>query len=187
MEIGAALVLCSPFTPMLFMGEEWNAGTPWQFFTSHPEPELAEAVRNGRRSEFASHGWALEDVPDPQADSTFEASRLDWAELEKDEHARVLAWYRTLIALRKAESGLTDGRLNHTSATYDETQRWFVLTRVGIAGTIAVVVNLSADPLAVPISGKPVDVLAASQPGFTFRAGEVELAGESVAIVRVLA
>ena len=56
-KVGAALVLTSPFTPMLFMGEEWAASTPWQFFTDHQEPELAEAVRAGRRREFAEHGW----------------------------------------------------------------------------------------------------------------------------------
>ena len=186
-EIGAALVLCSPFTPMLFMGEEWNASTPWQFFTSHPEPDLAEAVRNGRRSEFASHGWDSADVPDPQDPATFEASKLDWAEPAKDEHARVLAWYRTLIALRRAEPTLTEGRLDATGATYDEAARWFVLTRSGVGGTVAVVANLSADPLVVPLAGNPTEVLAASRPGFTFRAGEIELAAESVAVVRVLA
>jgi maltooligosyltrehalose trehalohydrolase len=66
----AALVLTAPFTPMLFMGEEWAASTPWQFFTDHTDPELAEAVRRGRRREFAEHGWAEEDVPDPQDPAT---------------------------------------------------------------------------------------------------------------------
>ena len=69
-RIGAALVFTSPFTPMLFMGEEWGASTPWQYFTSHEEPELADAVRQGRRREFAAHGWASEDVPDPQDPAT---------------------------------------------------------------------------------------------------------------------
>ena len=186
-EVGAALVLCSSFTPMLFMGEEWNASTPWQFFTSHPEPQLADAVRNGRRSEFASHGWNEADVPDPQDPATFAASKLDWAEAGKDDHARVLAWYRTLIALRRAEPILTEGRLDATGATFDEAANWFVLTRSGVGGMLAVVANLSADPLVVPVAGNPIEVLAASQPGFTFRAGEVSLAGESVAVVRMLA
>ncbi|MEV5906648.1 malto-oligosyltrehalose trehalohydrolase, partial [Streptomyces sp. NPDC052127] len=68
----AALTLTAPFTPMLFMGEEWAAGTPWQYFTDHTDPELAEAVRRGRRREFAAHGWAEEDVPDPQDPATRE-------------------------------------------------------------------------------------------------------------------
>ena len=73
-------MLTGPFTPMLFMGEEWGAGTPWQFFTDHPDPELAEAVRTGRRREFAAHGWAEEDIPDPQDPATRDRSCLDWSE-----------------------------------------------------------------------------------------------------------
>ncbi|KAJ8140608.1 hypothetical protein OY671_006199, partial [Metschnikowia pulcherrima] len=97
----AALVLVSPFTPMSFMGEEWGASTPWQFFTDHAEPELAEAVRTGRAAEFADHGWGGGDpVPDPQARSTRDASVLDWSERERGEHARSLAWYRDLVASR---------------------------------------------------------------------------------------
>ena len=85
LAIAAALVLCSPYTPMLFMGEEWGAGTPWLYFTDHEEPELAAAVSRGRTEEFAGHGWAdlyggPVDVPDPQDESTVAASRLDWAE-----------------------------------------------------------------------------------------------------------
>src|SRR4029453_14794430 len=56
--IGAAIYLPCGFTPMIFMGEEWAASTPWQFFSSFEEPELAEAIRTGRRAEFAGHGWA---------------------------------------------------------------------------------------------------------------------------------
>src|SRR3954463_5766584 len=75
-KVGAALLLTSPYTPMLFMGEEWGAATPWMFFTSFPDESLGEAVRSGRRAEFAEHGWAVEDVPDPQDPATFERSRL---------------------------------------------------------------------------------------------------------------
>ena len=65
------------------MGEEWGARTPWQFFTSHPEPELAELTAQGRKDEFASHGWNADDVPDPQDPATFLRSQLDWTELEQ--------------------------------------------------------------------------------------------------------
>ena len=74
---GAALLLTGPGTPMLFMGEEWGASTPWQYFTDHTDPGIAEAVRRGRRDEFAAHGWDREQVPDPQADRTAERSRLN--------------------------------------------------------------------------------------------------------------
>jgi maltooligosyltrehalose trehalohydrolase len=86
---------------MLWMGEEWGARTPWCYFTSHADPDLAEAVRVGRRREFAAFGWAPEDVPDPQSAATFERSRLDWSEPDRPEHAELLEWHRALIALRR--------------------------------------------------------------------------------------
>lgn len=101
LAVAATLTLLGPFTPMLFMGEEWGATTPWQFFTSHPEKELGEATARGRIAEFARMGWDPAVVPDPQDPATFERSRLDWAEAEQPEHARLLAFYRDLIALRR--------------------------------------------------------------------------------------
>lgn len=108
----AALVLTGPFTPMLFMGEEWAASTPWQFFTDHTDPELAEAVRRGRRREFAEHGWAEEDIPDPQDPATRDRSCLDWSEPAREPHARMLSWYRVLIALRHSLPDLSDPDLS---------------------------------------------------------------------------
>ena len=70
-KVGAGLVLTAPYTPMLFMGEEWGAGTPWQYFTDHTDPALASAVADGRRAEFAAHGWGTTDIPDPQDEATF--------------------------------------------------------------------------------------------------------------------
>ena len=78
----ALLTLTSPFTPMLFQGEEWAASTPFQFFTSHPEPELGEATAAGRLTEFAQLGWDPAVVPDPQDPETLERSKLDWSEPE---------------------------------------------------------------------------------------------------------
>jgi maltooligosyltrehalose trehalohydrolase len=110
LKIGAALLLLGPFTPMLFMGEEWAASTPWRYFTDHREPELGRAVTEGRRREFARHGWTGE-VPDPQAVDTFRRSRLDWAEAGEGVHRELLEWHRALITLRRAWPELTDPRL----------------------------------------------------------------------------
>ncbi|RQX11650.1 malto-oligosyltrehalose trehalohydrolase, partial [Micromonospora arida] len=120
LRVGAVLLLTAPFTPMLFMGEEWAASTPWQFFTSHPEPELASAVRTGRRREFASHGWPEGDVPDPQDPETFVRSRLDWAELDKPEHASMLSFYQRLIALRRSSPDLSDPRMHEVSVQHGD-------------------------------------------------------------------
>ncbi|MGH3600623.1 MAG: malto-oligosyltrehalose trehalohydrolase, partial [Pseudonocardiaceae bacterium] len=91
---GAALVLCSPYTPMIFMGEEWGAATPFQFFSFMPDAELREAVRRGRYAEFAEHGWDETDVPDPNDEQTFRRSQLDWSEPGSEPHATVLRIYR---------------------------------------------------------------------------------------------
>ena len=108
LAIGAALLLAGPFTPMLFMGEEWAASTPWQFFTAHREPELAEAVTQGRRREFERMAWDHDAVPDPQHEQTFRDSLLRWEEAGTGRHARLLELYRTLAALRARLPELTD-------------------------------------------------------------------------------
>ncbi|MEE1772943.1 malto-oligosyltrehalose trehalohydrolase [Streptomyces sp. JV185] len=145
----AALVLTGPFTPMLFMGEEWGARTPWQFFTDHTDPELAEAVRSGRRREFAAHGWAAGDVPDPQDPATRNRSCLDWNEPSQEPHARLLAWYRELIALRRALPDLHDPDLASVRTAHDEQARWLAYRR----GDLRIAVNLGEKPATVPLGG----------------------------------
>ena len=119
LAIAAVLNLCSPFTPMIFMGEEWGASTPWQFFTSHPEPELGEATAKGRIAEFAKMGWDPALVPDPQDPATFERSKLDWSEQGDADHARLLDFYRALIRLRRELPDLTDPRFSTIGARLD--------------------------------------------------------------------
>jgi maltooligosyltrehalose trehalohydrolase len=180
LKVGAALLMTSPFTPMLWMGEEWGARTPWQFFSDH-EGGLGEAVRNGRRAEFASHGWSTEDVPDPQSEQTFRDSTLDWGELDQQRHADLLRWYRELIALRRARTELSDGRRDRVQVSCDEQARWIVVRR----GGTAVVCNLSQDRQEVPVPGGPQEVLLASAPGAVLGRARVELDGESVVVAEV--
>ncbi|MCW2530053.1 MAG: malto-oligosyltrehalose trehalohydrolase, partial [Pseudonocardiales bacterium] len=125
-RIGALLLLTGPYTPMLWMGEEWGAKTPWQFFTSHPEKELGELTAHGRKAEFASHGWSEDDVPDPQDPATFERSHLDWSEREGPENEAMLRLYQTLISLRHRLPELTDPRLDRVAVDYDEAARWLI-------------------------------------------------------------
>jgi maltooligosyltrehalose trehalohydrolase len=107
-RIAAALLLTSPFVPLLFQGEEWAASTPFLYFTHHADPDLAQAVRDGRRAEFAAFGWPPDAVPDPQAEATFQRSKLRWEERDDPGHAGMLTWYRELLALRRAEPDLHD-------------------------------------------------------------------------------
>ena len=152
LAVSAALALLTPFTAMLFMGEEWAASTPFQFFSSHPEPELADATRNGRKAEFAEHGWDADDVPDPQDPETFLRSKLDWTEVDDGEHAALGRLYRDLIALRKREPDLADFWLDHMAVDYDEDARWIVLRR----GSVVIACNLGADSVKVPVTGEVV-------------------------------
>jgi maltooligosyltrehalose trehalohydrolase len=151
LRIGAALLLTGPFTPMLFMGEEWGARTPWAYFTDHVTDWLADAVRTGRRAEFAAHGWGPEDVPDPQAEETFAGSRLDWSEPSAEPHHGLLGWYQRLIALRHTMAELTDPDWSSVRCAYDEDARWFVLYRGGSTDTVAVVCNLGPDRQSIPV------------------------------------
>ena len=145
-------MLGSPYTPMLFMGEEWGASTPFLFFSSHPEPELARATAEGRKNEFADHGWDAEEIPDPQDPQTFRRSKLDWSELDTDEHAKLLRLYQDLIALRRNETDLADPWLQRLLVDYDEDARWIVMRR----GRFTVACNLGAEPVSVPFAGQLV-------------------------------
>jgi maltooligosyltrehalose trehalohydrolase len=137
----ALLMLAGPFTPMLFQGEEWAASTPFQFFTSHGEPELAEATAQGRIAEFSRLGWDPEVVPDPQDPETFARSKLDWSEPTGGRHARILDVYRRLAELRRELPALTDPAFAHNRAEVDEDTRLFTLHR----GDVVVVVNFGTD------------------------------------------
>jgi maltooligosyltrehalose trehalohydrolase len=126
---GAAIVLLGPYTPMLFMGEEWAASTPWQFFASFPDPELADAVRNGRRKEFGRHGWGESEVPDPMDVATFERSKLDWSELDHPDHADILELHKSLIALRREFPELSDPSLADFRVEVADDDSWIVMHR----------------------------------------------------------
>lgn len=143
LAVAAVLTLTAPGTPMLFQGEEWGASTPWPFFTSHPEPDLAEATARGRIDEFARMGWDPLQVPDPQDPATFRSAILRWEEREGGEHARLLALYRALARLRRRHPELTDPSAAHLAARAnlgaDPAHRSYRLRR----GTLEVLVNLT--------------------------------------------
>jgi maltooligosyltrehalose trehalohydrolase len=147
LRVGAVLLLSSPFTPMLWMGEEWAASTRWPFFSSHPEPDLAEATGTGRIEEFGRHGWDVTRMIDPQDPDAYRGAILRWDELSEPEHADVLDLYRHLIALRSAEPELTDADLTRVRVDIDEQQRWLVMHR----GGLRVIANFADAPRTVPV------------------------------------
>jgi maltooligosyltrehalose trehalohydrolase len=177
LAIKAALVIGSPYTAMLFMGEEWGSSSPFQFFSSHPEPELARATAEGRKAEFAEHGWDADAIPDPQDPETFQRSKLNWDEVGTGEHARLHDLYRDLIALRRQEPDLADPWLDHMRVDYDEERGWLTMHR----GAFAIACNLGADSVVVPVTGEVV--LASDDPTV---AETTTLQGHSFAILRTV-
>lgn len=140
-----ALTLLGPFIPMLFQGEEWAAGAPFQYFTDLQDPGLGEAVREGRRREFRAFGWAPDEVPDPQDPDTHRRSVLDWSELDTAGHREVLAWTRALLHLRRRTPELRDGIMARTRSSDDG--RWLVMGR----GSVQVAVNLGPAPTEIAL------------------------------------
>jgi maltooligosyltrehalose trehalohydrolase len=179
LKLGATLLMTSPFTPMLFMGEEWAASNPWQFFTSHPEPELATAVRNGRRREFASHGWAEAEVPDPQDPATFERSKLDWDELGKPGHSEILDLYKKLIALRHSREDLSNPWLDKVEVWHGD--QYVVMRR----GRCVVAANLASTTRTVSVRAVPSKVLLATSPGVVLHRDRVDLPAETAVVVEI--
>ncbi len=139
-----ALLLFVPETPLLFMGQEWAASSPFLYFTDHGEA-LGRLVTEGRRSEFARFASfadpALRDrIPDPQALSTVERSRLDWLEMERPPHAGVLALHRALTALRRQEPALRPDADVDVSVQHEAS--CLVVTRRGAGGALQLVACL---------------------------------------------
>jgi maltooligosyltrehalose trehalohydrolase len=180
LKVAAALVLTAPFIPLLFQGEEWGASSPFLYFTDHQDGDLARAVTEGRRREFAPFGWMPEDVPDPQARETFERSKLNWSEPDNEPHSDILAWHRRLIQLRREIPALSDGRLERIRITFDENAKWLVFRR----GPVVVACNLGDVTRRVPADLAPdVRLLLASAANIEFTHDAVVLLPDSVAIL----
>jgi maltooligosyltrehalose trehalohydrolase len=176
LAVKAALAIGSPYTAMLFMGEEWGSSSPFQFFTSHPEPDLARATAEGRKREFAEHGWDADEIPDPQDLATYERSKLNWQEVQEDEHGRLHGVYRQLISLRHNEPDLADPWLDDMRVDFDEERQWIVMGR----GALAIAANLGTEAVDVPVTGDVV--LAWEDP--VVGAQSTTLAGRTFAILR---
>jgi len=179
LRIGAALVLTAPFVPMLFMGEERGASSPFLYFTDHRDPMLAGAVSRGRREEFASFGWPPESVPDPQDPETFARSKLDWEEREREPHGSLLDWHRRLVALRRTHPSLTDPLRERVGAEADEENGVLVMRR----GRVGVACHVGEGTLRVATGARsPARTLMSWPDGIDASAGSVELPEDGVVI-----
>jgi maltooligosyltrehalose trehalohydrolase len=177
-KIAAAIVLLSPFVPMIFQGEEWASSSPFQYFADH-EPEMARLVSEGRKREFAGFGWDPNQIPDPEQRETFERSRLNWEEASQPEHAAVREWYRALIQLRRTRCCLNNGERGNIEAACSEQEQWLRFTR----GPITLCCNLGTAEriFSVPEGSQ---ILLASHDGIAARNGSFALPADAVAVLQ---
>ncbi|MBD2756131.1 malto-oligosyltrehalose trehalohydrolase [Spirosoma validum] len=127
-KLMAGAVMSSPYLPMLFMGEEWGELNPFQYFVSHSDPALIEAVRQGRKREFAAFQGGLIEAPDAQDEQTFMRSKLLWSRLSQEPHQTLFRYYQTLLALRK-QSSLRHPDRESVAVVVDDVRKTLILFR----------------------------------------------------------
>jgi len=174
-KIGSALVLLSPFTPMIFMGEEWAASTPFQFFTDHQDPKLAASVGQGRKDEFGGEEWN-EDVPDPQDLNCFLKSKLIWSERTEPDHRCMSGWYSELLRLRKSNGAAP----SFAQVDADLEQGWIRMRKGRYAVIAAYRNHIATTPFPLPEAFGPI--LSAGQIR-TSPEGKLEFIGPGVIVV----
>jgi maltooligosyltrehalose trehalohydrolase len=167
--LAAFCTLLSPFTPMLFMGEEYGEPAPFQFFSDHIDIQIATATRDGRRREFAAFAqFSGEEVPDPQDRATFERSKLT-----RERDPRLADLYASLLHAR------ADMPRAEVATQHDEDARWLAVDR----GPFRLCANFAMQPREVPLDGHSEIVIATSEDA-ELRSGHVLLAPMSGALLR---
>jgi maltooligosyltrehalose trehalohydrolase len=179
-RLAATVLLLAPYVPLLFMGEEYGELSPFQYFVSHGDPALVEAVREGRRREFAGFGWQG-GIPDPQSEATFEASRPRWERAGEAAHSAVLALYRDLLRLRRALPILRPGA-SEPEVTHDEREGWVVMRRVDGDQVLDALFNFAAEPRQVPARAEAAELLLTSDDPRYGGEGRVRLTPEVAAL-----
>jgi maltooligosyltrehalose trehalohydrolase len=152
LKLAAGALLLSPYIPLLFMGEEYGESSPFQYFVSHGDPELIEAVRHGRKEEFARFGWRGE-IPDPQSETTFLASKLHWELRTQHSHHVLWDFYKELIRLRRAIPALARLAKDRTNVTSDSSRNVLQITRWDATSRVFGVFRFDAvaEELVVPV------------------------------------
>jgi len=153
-KLAAGVILLSPFLPLLFIGEEYGESQPFQYFTSHGDPELIQAVRQGRKQEFAAFAWQGE-VPDPHDEETFLRSKVRPQAQQTGQSRQLRELYRHLIALRKRWGGNREQRLDATDTWQVPERQVVYMRRTTNAGQVLVVYNFSAEQQQVVVALEP--------------------------------
>jgi maltooligosyltrehalose trehalohydrolase len=167
----AAAVIFSPYIPLLFMGEEWSAPHPFQYFVDHSDTELAEAVRKGRKEEFAAFHTRGE-APDPLSKEVFDLSTLQWDQLEQEQHATMLHYYKTLLHLRKTHPVLKDLNRKHVQLACDEVKQTIQLCRWHHNESVWCLMNFSREVQTQSISNPSPLITILDSAGSQWQSGQ---------------
>ncbi|MDE1162964.1 MAG: malto-oligosyltrehalose trehalohydrolase [Acidobacteriaceae bacterium] len=127
-KVAVGITLMAPYVPMLFMGQEWAASSPFLYFADHDDEDMRRAVSEGRKNDFAAFGFG-DDVPNPEDMKTFNDSKLIWSEIDKDKHAEMLSWVKSLIRMRRNSVCLNDGNMHHLRVSSDDARRLLTMQR----------------------------------------------------------
>ncbi len=158
-KLAAAVVLTAPFLPMIYMGDEWAASTPWQYFADFTDEDLRRNVSEGRKRDFQKFGWQHSEVPDPEDPETFYRSRLNWAERDGGRHREMFEWYRGLIHLRRRTPALNLGDFARNVVLCSEEGQWIYTDR----GNIRTMMNFAGRETPFPLDAG-ADLLLSSGP-----------------------
>jgi len=191
LKLMAGSVFCSPYLPLIFMGEEYAEENPFQFFISHADWDLIEAVRNGRKKEFAAF-HNEEDVPDPQDEKAFNLSKLSWDRLNEEKHSIMFSFYKRLINLRKSLPALAVLNRNQLKVEVFKPQNCLVLKRWESDQIVTCIMNFSAEKQNLPfINDKNFELKLNSaakkwggsqESDFTFNISHITIYPESILI-----
>ncbi len=146
-KVALGLTLMVPFIPMLWMGEEFAATSPFLYFADHEEEEMRKLVSEGRKRDFAAFGWDESQIPDPEAEQTFTDSKLNWSEVNTGGHGEMLKWVKDLIHLRRCTVDLNDGDFHHMEASCTADGKGLTMRR----GSVRVLMYLGDDVMKCPL------------------------------------
>ena len=176
-KVAIGLLLTAPYIPMLFMGEEWAASSPFLYFADHEDEELRQKVAEGRKREFAAFNFDG-DIPNPEDPETYETSKLKWEEQGEGKHAEMLAWVKALIKLRRGHICFNDGDMHHLGVSSDEGRGNLEMTR----DEARVLINFGKEPSTFDLwEGEQLTLI--SRDGICIRDGQLELPPMTLAVL----
>ncbi len=197
-KMAAGTIILSPYIPLLFMGEEYGETSPFMYFTSHSDPDLVNAIREGRKKEFEQFKWHS-DPDDPQSINTFMKSRIDWSKRESGDHKILLDFYTQLIRLRKKITALSALDKNSLKVTGDEKNKVITVERWQGNDRVLILINLNRSDVSVAPFGNDIEwekILDSSDkrwngpgtslPGIIISEDKVNMRAQSVALYEMV-